>query len=99
MPEPKQIQITILEETYQTVRRRVADAAEFTPCCKEFKEEYGRQFRLLCGGGIVPAAARIERTKMGKIVQDQPKIGWLACPYCFTQFVTDTVIVKKRVSS
>jgi len=94
--KPKQLEITVLEEVHQTVRRRVAETA-FISCCQEFEEEYGRQFRLLPGGGLVPAAARIERNKLGRIVLDQPKVGWKFCQFCGTQFVTNTRVVKKPV--
>lgn len=82
--------ITVVEEQHQAVFRRVAAPEELTACCKEFEEEFGKQFRLLPEGGLVPAAVRIERHKLGKIVLDKPKIAWRGCPYCLTEFVITT---------
>lgn len=87
---PQQMTITIVEENHQAVFRRVAAPEELTACCQEFEEEYGKQFRLLPDGGLVPAALLIERQKMGKTVMDKPKIGWKGCPYCLTPFIIST---------
>ena len=67
--------------------RRVVAPEELTACCQEFEEEFGKQFRLLPDGGLVPAAVYIERVKMGRVALDKPKIGWRGCPYCLTAFV------------
>lgn len=86
---PRQMTIHIVEEQHQAVFRRVAAPEELTACCKDFEEEYGKQFRLLPDGGLVPAALYIERVKLGRITQDKPKIGWRRCPYCAAEFVSD----------
>jgi len=85
--KPLQMTITIVEEQHSTVFRRVVAPEELTACCKDFEEEYGKQFRLLPDGGLVPAAISIERVKMGRVTMNKPKIGWQGCPYCRTPFV------------
>ena len=87
---PPQMTITVVEEQHSSVFRRVAAPEDLTACCQEFEEEFGKAFRLLPDGGLVPAAVKIERVKMGKTVLDQPKIGWRGCPYCLTAFVITT---------
>lgn len=89
---PKQLKITVIKEIHQAERRRVAAPAE--ACCKEFEEEFGKEFTLT-RDGVAPASLRCERVKLGKIVHDRPKIGWKQCPFCQTSFTTDHQEVVK----
>jgi hypothetical protein len=82
--------IKIVEERHQSVFSRVAGPDEITACCKEFEEEFGKRFRLLPDGGLVPADVYIERVKMGKTSMFKPMIGWRGCPFCLTSFVATT---------
>lgn len=93
------MQIAIKEETHQVTLRQVAPPSEITPCCDEFEEEYGRQFMLLPDGGLVPAAERIQRTKLGKYVLDKPKIGWKYCHYCGKSISSVTNPVEKEITA
>lgn len=87
---PRRMVVTVVEEHHRAVVRRVAGPEELTACCRELEEEFGKCFRLLPHGGLVPAAARIERVKIGKIVQDRPKLAWRWCPFCGAELVADT---------
>lgn len=89
---PPQMTITVVEEQHSSVFRRVAAPEDLTACCQEFEEEFGKAFRLLPDGGLVPASVLIERVKMGKTVMDKPKIPWRGCPYCLTAFIIDTQV-------
>lgn len=93
------MEITIQEEQHQVTLRQVAPQDNLTVCCEEFAEEYGRQFRLLPDGGLVPEAARIQRTKMGKVALDKPKIGWKYCHYCGKPITSVTNVVKKNIKA
>lgn len=93
------MEITIQEEQHRVTLRLVAPADDVTVCCDEFLEEYGRQFNLLPDGGLVPEAARIQRTKMGKAVLDKPKIGWKYCLYCGKPISSVTNVVKKDIKA
>jgi hypothetical protein len=97
-PDPvavTEMRIPIVEEQHQVVMQRVAAADQITICCPDFEEEFGKQFILLPGGGVVPAGLRLERHKMGRTVIDKPKIGFRACPYCGVKFVAETQVVVK----
>ena len=83
----RQMVVTVVEETHRAVVRRVASPEKLTACCREFEEEFGKCFRLLPEGGLVPAAARIERTRLGKIIQDALKLPWHWCPFCGAELV------------
>lgn len=93
------MQITIQEELCQVRLRQVAPQDDTTVCCDAFAEEYGRQFKLLPDGGLVPEAARIQRTKMGKAVLDKPKIGWKYCHYCGKTITSVTKVIEKNITA
>lgn len=93
------MQILIKEEQHHVTLRQVASPDEITVCCDEFAEEYGRQFTLLPDGGLVPAAVRLHRTKMGKAVLDKPKIGWKYCHYCGQPISSVTNVVEKDITA
>jgi uncharacterized Zn-finger protein len=76
----KILQVPVVEEQHQAVFRRAVVPEQV--CCQALAEEFGHPFTLLPDGSLAPAAMRIERLKMGKIVMDRPKIGFRACPYC-----------------
>lgn len=93
------MEITIQEEQHRVTTRLVAPQDDITVCCDAFAEEYGRQFKLLPDGGLVPEAARIQRTKMGKAVLDKPKIGWKYCHYCGKPITSVTQVTEKNITA
>jgi len=93
------MKIAITEELHHVTFRQVASPSEITVCCAEFAEEYGRMFVLMPNGGLVPAAARIQRDKMGKTVVDKPKIGWRYCQYCGKPIVSVTTVITKDITA
>ena len=91
------MQITIREERHSVTLRQVDPQDKITVCCGDFAEEYGGQFTLLPNGGLVPAAAFIHRTKMGKTILDKPKIGWKYCQFCGRPITSMTQVTEKDV--
>jgi hypothetical protein len=93
------MKIAITEELHQVTFRQVASPSEITVCCDEFAEEYGKLFTLARDGGLVPAVACMQRTKLGKTVLDKPKIGWRYCHYCGKPIVSVTTPVNKILTA
>jgi len=97
--KPQGMVVPVVQEEHRVTHRRAADPAGIQCCCQGFEAEFGKAFRLLPGGGVVPARLRLERVKIGKTVLEQPKTAWKYCPLCGLPITVEVAAVVKTSES